>query len=264
MEDREETLKLLKKEIIKVSYHTQEGHIPSAFSILDILYVLYHDVMKINPTNPNEEDRDRLIVSKGHASIGIYAVMASAGFFPLDELSSFGQYGSRLGGHPDFHKIPGIEVSTGSLGHGLPIAVGMAMALKFKGSKNKVFVIIGDGELNEGTNWEAIMAAKEQELSNLVCILDYNHSSDRAVDFGAVEKKISDFGWNVRLADGHNHEQLQPVLTLSSDNRSPVMVAAQTIKGYGCKSIENNPAWHHRSPNEQEMQQLLEELDNGN
>ena len=179
MNNRHETLKMLKRQIVKVSYECQEGHIPSAFSILDILYVLYHDVMKIDPHNPKKEPHDRLIVSKGHASIGIYAVLAEVGFFQMEELDTFCQYGSRLGGHPDFHKVPGIEVSTGSLGHGLPLAVGIAMAQKFKKNNNRVFVIIGDGELNEGTNWEAFMAAKEQKLSNLVCILDYNHSSDR-------------------------------------------------------------------------------------
>ena len=264
MDSRYETIKKLKKKIVEISYHSQEGHIPSAFSILDILYVLYHDVMHIDPKNPIIEPHDRLIISKGHASLGIYAVMAEAGFFPMQELDTFCQYGSRLGGHPDFHKIPGIEVSTGSLGHGLPLAVGMAMAQKWKQTQNKVFVLIGDGDLNEGTNWEAFMAAKEQELSNLICILDYNHSSDRAVAFEDVEKKLQQFGWNTQSVDGHDHQKLEAALTMQYENDRPVFIAAQTVKGKGCRSMENNPAWHHRSPDETERRQLLEEIENGN
>lgn len=264
MNNRQETLKMLKKQIVKISCKCQEGHIPSAFSILDILYVLYHDVMKTDPKNPDKEPRDRLIVSKGHASIGIYAVLAEAGFFPMEELDTFCQYESRLGGHPDFHKVPGVEVSTGSLGHGLPLAVGIAMAQKFKKTDSRVFVIIGDGELNEGTNWEAFLAAKEQKLSNLVCILDYNHSSDRAVDLGNVEHKLADFGWNTLSVDGHDHEKLKDALSRQYGNDRPLFIAAHTIKGNGCKSIENQPAWHHRSPDEQEMKQMLEEIEHGN
>ena len=263
MDSRIETLKMLKKKMVEISYYSQEGHIPSAFSILDILYVLYHDVMRTDTENPQNEPHDRLIVSKGHASLGIYAAMAEAGFFPMQELDTFCRYGSRLGGHPDFHKIPGMEVSTGSLGHGLPLAVGIAMAQKWKQTQNRVFVIVGDGELNEGTNWEAVMAAKEQELSNLICILDYNHSSDRAVMLGDVKEKIRQFGWNAISVDGHDHEQLRSALRMQQ-GRKPLMVVARTIKGNGCRSIENQPAWHHRSPNEAEMRQMLEEIENGN
>lgn len=259
MNQIDKTLKDIKKQIVQVSYDTQEGHIPSAFSILDILYVLYHDIMDIDPSEPYKKHRDRLIVSKGHASLGIYAILAERGYFPREEVESFGKFNSRLGGHPDRTKVPGIEASTGSLGHGLPLAVGMAMGLKFKNSSEKVFTIIGDGEANEGSVWEAIMIAGEQKLSNLVCILDYNHSGDRAVYLGNMEEKFKSFGWNAYTVDGHDHEALKQILSLNS-NEKPLAVIAETVKGYGCKMIENNPAWHHRSPNKDELVQMLEEI----
>lgn len=253
-------MKDLKKFIAQVSFERQEGHIPSAYSILDILYVLYRDVMDIDPHYPDKEVRDRLIVSKGHSSLGIYTILGDRGFFELDEVRTFGAYLSRMGGHPDFHKVPGIEVSTGSLGHGLPLGVGMAMGLGFKKTKEHIYVIVGDGELNEGTNWEAIMVAKEQKLSNLTCIFDYNHSSDRAVDFEDLEAKLREFGWHCISVDGHDHSKLKEVLLTRSDR--PIAIVANTIKGYGCKLMENNPAWHHRSPNAKELEEILEDIDN--
>uniref|UniRef100_UPI0022E0461E transketolase n=1 Tax=Enterocloster aldenensis TaxID=358742 RepID=UPI0022E0461E len=256
----EEKMKELKRCIAQVAFERQEGHIPSAYSILDILYVLYHDVMDIDPCQPEKKIRDRLIVSKGHASLGLYTILADRGYFPMEEVSTFGQLNSRLGGHPDYHKVPGVEASTGSLGHGLPLAVGIAMGLNFKGSRERVYVIVGDGEMNEGTNWEAIMVAKEQGLSNLVCIVDYNHSSDRAVDFGNMETKFNAFGWETYSVDGHNHAELKDTLTRTNDMKRPIAIIANTIKGYGCKMIENNPAWHHRSPNLEELLQMMEEL----
>ena len=257
--NRTEKLKALREAIIEVSYNNQEGHIPSAFSILDILYVLYHDVMNIDPQHPRIESRDRLIVSKGHASIGLYTVLADRGFFPMEELSTFCRFGSRLGGHPDRNKVPGIEVSTGSLGHGLSLAVGIAMAMKFQNKPGTVYVIVGDGEFNEGTMWEALLLANQHKLDNLVCILDYNHSGDRAIDLGDMEQKFTAFGWESISVAGHDHELLRQALTPPSCGK-PKAVVANTTKGFGCKMIENNPAWHHRSPNEQEYTQMKEDL----
>lgn len=252
-------MKELRKFIAEVSFDRQEGHIPSAYSILDILYILYNEVMDIDPNKPNKVIRDRLVVSKGHSSLGIYTILGDRGYFDLESVRTFGEYKSKFGGHPDFHKVPGIEVSTGSLGHGLPLAVGMAMGLQFKGSREHVYVIVGDGELNEGTNWEAIMVAKEQGLNNLTCIFDYNHSSDRAVDFGNLEEKIRVFGWESYSVDGHDHIKLKEVL--SQRAKKPIGIVANTIKGYGCKMMENNPAWHHRSPNLEELKQILEDIE---
>ena len=156
----------LKKVILKASYISKEGHIPSAFSILDILYVLYNQILNINANNPIDENRDRFILSKGHASLGLYAVLSDRGFIDSEELETFGKFSSRLGGHPDCNKIPGVEASTGSLGHGFPIAVGIAMALKIKKSSSRVFVIVGDGECNEGTIWETALLAVNHNLNN--------------------------------------------------------------------------------------------------
>lgn len=257
--DRTEKMKELKRQILTVSHSNQDGHIPSAFSILDIMYVLYHDVMDIDPTNPKKVVRDRLIVSKGHASLGIYAVMADRGYFPMDELKTFCAFGSRLGGHPDRNKVPGVEASTGSLGHGLPLALGMAMGMKIKGVAGTVYTVVGDGEFNEGTMRESMLLANHHDLSNLVCILDYNHSTDRALDLGNMKQKFESFGWESCEVDGHDHAALQVALQKPKGNK-PKAVIANTVKGHGCPSIENNPAWHHRSPNNEEFAQMMEEL----
>lgn len=254
-----EKMKELKRIIVSVSHDNQEGHIPSAFSILDIMYVLYHDLMDIDPKEPKKAVRDRLIVSKGHASLGLYTVMADRGYFPMEEVKTFCKFGTRLGGHPDRNKIPGIEVSTGSLGHGLSLAVGMAMAMKIKKTPGTVYVIVGDGEFNEGTMWEALLLANQHNLSNLVCILDHNHSGDRAIDLGDMAQKFSAFGWECVEVDGHDHDLLKRALVPPSGAK-PKAVVANTIKGYGCPMIENNPAWHHRSPNDAEYMQMMEEL----
>lgn len=254
-----EKMRDLRKQILTVSHTNQEGHIPTAFSILDILYVLYNDVMDIDPQKPEKPIRDRLIVSKGHASIGIYAVMADRGYFPKEELMTYCRFGSRLGGHPDRNKIPGVDVSTGSLGHGFPLAVGVAMGMRIKNTPGVVYVIVGDGEMNEGTMWESVLLAKEHNLSNLVCILDYNHSGDRAINLGDMEQKFTAFGWETVSVDGHDHTALTNALHPPVGD-APKMVIANTIKGYGCPMIENNPAWHHRSPNDEEYKQMMEDL----
>lgn len=255
-----EQIKKLKKIILQTAHETHEGHIPSAFSILDILYVLYHSVLKVDPHNPKLKDRDYLIVSKGHSSIGIYAILADCGFFSFDELKTFGKYNSRLGGHPDFNKVPGIEASTGSLGHGLPIAVGMAMGLSYCNDNQKVFCIIGDGELNEGSIWEALTLAGQHKLKNLTCVVDYNHSLEKSIVWGRLDKKIGEFGWDTDIVDGHDHEALYA--TFNKPHEKPLAIIANTIKGKGCLSMEQDPAaWHHRAPNDEELFKLVEELE---
>lgn len=255
-----QNVKELKKLILQVGHDTHEGHIPSAFSILDILYVLYHGILNIDPKNPKKEDRDYLIVSKGHSAVGIYAILADAGFFPKTELSTFAKFHSILGGHPDCNKVPGVEASTGSLGHGLPIAVGMAMGVSYKNDTQRVFCIIGDGEANEGSVWEAITLAGQHKLKNLICIVDYNHSLERSIAWGDLEEKFSSFGWETCSIDGHNHKELREKLS-SKNHEKPFVIIANTIKGKGCPSIENNPAWHHRAPNDEELEMLIKELE---
>ena len=249
----------IKRKILQVSHDTHEGHIPSAFSILDILYVLYDGVLNVNPENPEMEDRDYLIVSKGHSAVGIYAVLEEKGFLSCAELDSFASFGSILGGHPDRNKVPGVEASTGSLGHGLPIAVGMAMGLGYRNDHQRVFCIVGDGELNEGSMWEAVILAGQHACSNLVCIVDYNHSLDRSIVWGNLACKFQTFGWNALVVDGHDHAELKKAFS-STTQEQPLAIIANTVKGHGCPSMENNPAWHHRSPNDEEREQLLKEL----
>ena len=255
-------LKSLRKRILEVSYKTQKGHIPSAFSILEILWVLYDQILIYNKNEPLDKYRDRFILSKGHASLALYAILAEKGFIDFSELDSFCKFNSRLGGHPHRSKLPWVEASTGSLGHGLPIAVGIAMALKIKKINRSVYVLIGDGESNEGTIWESALLASNHFLDNLILIIDYNHSNDRALNLGDLSSKFQSFGWHAVSVDGHNINELSiNFQELKNIENKPKVIIANTIKGFGIKSIENNPAWHHKSPNEQEIEIFSKELD---
>jgi transketolase len=245
----------LRARILEVAAASGEGHIPSALSILDILWVLYDRVLNISPLTIHSSGRDRFVMSKGHASLGLYAVLAEKRFFPSSALESFGRYDSFLGGHPDCNKVPGVEASTGSLGHGFPIAVGMAMGLRIQHNPARVYCIVGDGESNEGTIWESAALAAHHRLDNLHCIVDYNHSTDRALSLGDMGAKFAAFDWAVCEVDGHDHEALHEALTWRPG--APVCVIANTVKGHGCRPMEGNPAWHHKSPSASELSQLL-------
>jgi len=249
----------LRMQIIKASADANEGHIPSALSILDILWVLYDRVLNIYPDYPDHPDRDRFILSKGHASLGLYAVLAEKGFFDKSLMQSFGAYKSILGGHPDRNKVPGVEASTGSLGHGFPMGVGIALALRIKKSSSRVFTIVGDGECNEGSVWEAILLSAHHNLNNLVCIIDYNHSTDRALTVGNLAGKFREFGWIMREIDGHDHEEIRNACH-DVPLGAPLVVIANTIKGKGFGIMENSPAWHHRSPSKEELAEILRSL----
>lgn len=246
-------MKKMKEKIIEIAAKSGEGHIPSAFSILDILWVLYSQILDKDHVN-----KDHLILSKGHASLGLYAVLTEKGLIKQEEFDTFGEFNSILGGHPDRTKIPNVEASTGSLGHGLPIAVGIALGMKIKKQKNKVYSIIGDGESNEGTIWESALLASHHKLNNLYCIVDYNHSGDRALKLGDLKKKFKSFGWDTISINGHCHEEIYKALTKKSDK--PIAIIANTIKGYGSKIMENNPEWHHKSPDQEELEKILKEL----
>lgn len=252
-------IKNLKKIIVQSAYSAGEGHIPSAFSILDILWVLYDKVLKINPKKPEDPNRDFFVLSKGQASLALYVVLAQKGFFLKKEFDRYCAYDSILGGHPDRLKVPGIEASTGSLGHGFPMAFGIALGNRIQGRDNKTYCLIGDGEANEGTVWETALLAAHHNLHNFVCVVDYNHSGDRALSVGSLLKKFKAFEWNTLEIDGHNPKEILSALT-SFHEKKPTAIIANTIKGKGVHLMENEHAWHHRAPNAEELEQILKEL----
>jgi transketolase len=206
-----------------------EKHGSSTLSVLDVLWVLYDRVLRYDPNNPRSEERDRFVMSKGHGPLALYAILADKGFFPPSELATFLRYDSILGGHPDRNKVPGVEASTGSLGHGLPMAVGMALAVRAKRSDRRVFALIGDGECNEGTIWEAAMVAADKRLANLTVIAVNNHSS--SIPLGNLATRFTAFGWAATTVDGRDHERLYEALSRSDAERPGVVVADVEPKG---------------------------------
>lgn len=252
-------IRKLRKLILEVGANANEGHIPSALSILDIVYNIYTEFISVSSTISKDVDRNRFILSKGHASLGLYAVLYHVGILSQEELLSFSKYESKLGGHPDRNKIPGVELSTGSLGHGLPQGVGIAKAMAIKGALGQVYILIGDGEANEGTIWESALLASQYRLQNLTCIIDNNLSSSRALEMGDLGSKFRAFGWEVVTINGHDHNSITEALRLRTVNK-PIVVIANTVKGFGVPSMESNPEWHHRSPNLEELARLIKEM----
>ena len=200
-----------------------EKHSSSSLSTLDVLWVLYDRILRFDPENPRWENRDRFVLSKGHGCASYYAILADKGFFPTSTLKTFMQYDSILGAHPDRNQVPGVEASTGSLGHGLPMAVGMAIALRIKKSDRRVFALIGDGECNEGSIWEAFLLAENLQLSNLTCIAINNHSS--SLELGDLATKFAAFGWVSTTISGHDHEQIYTSLSYRDSTRPTAVVA---------------------------------------
>lgn len=251
-------LNQLRCDILEASARSSEGHIPSAFSILDILFCVYLYDSHSRMQNLERFDYN-FILSKGHGSLALYAVLSEAGFFDKSWIKDFGGYGSRFGGHPDRNKVPGVMASTGSLGHGLPIAVGVALANRISGKKQRSIVLIGDGELNEGSNWESLLLASHHHLNNLTVIIDSNHSSDRALELGDLESKLNSFGFSTQIIDGHNHIQIVKALEFVDESK-PRAIVAKTIKGNGIREMENNPAWHHAFPSQEKLEVFQKDL----
>ena len=243
------------------------GHVGGDFSVIDILATLYLAVLRIDPRRPEYPDRDRLILSKGHASAALYATLAAAGVIDPSRLSGFMKPGSALSGHPDRNKVPGVEANTGPLGHGFPIAVGQAIAAKLDGSVRRVFVVVGDGELQEGSNWEAIMTGANRHLDNLVAVVDRNRlqqgaSTANTNDLEPLADKMAAFGWHVKEANGHDHLALLDVFGAVPETPGrPTCLIAHTHKGYPVSFMEDNVVWHHRVPNVGEVEQALVELE---
>jgi transketolase len=203
-----------------------EKHDPSAHSTLDVLWVLYDRILRYDPAHPRSEDRDRFILSKGHGPLALYTILAQKGFFPVSELERFLEWEGTLGGHPDRNQVPGVEASTGSLGHGFPMALGVALALRAKGIDRRVYVLIGDGESNEGSVWEAVLLAGDLRISNLTAILINNHSSTR--NLGDIAAKYRTFGWEARSIDGRDQDVIEKALSSPAGDRPSLVVAEVT------------------------------------
>lgn len=239
------------------------GHIGGDYSVTDILATLYGGVLRVDPMRPEWADRDRFILSKGHAAVSLYSTLALSGFFPIEWLDTFTGPLSALNGHPNRNKVPGVETNTGPLGHGFPVALGCALAAQLQRSDRRTYVVIGDGELQEGSNWEAFMYGGHRQLTNLTVIIDRNRlqQGDRTENTNSLDPldaKVGAFGWEPRVIDGHDLDALYLALTSPSDR--PVAVIAETVKGKGVSFIEDRAEWHHKVPNSEQVAMALEEL----
>ena len=255
--DDEEILKQLRKRILEVACTSSEGHVPSALSILDILYCLYVKLPTLSSLNVTTTDS--FILSKGHAAIGFYAILERAGLISPSWAHDFAKFDSDFGGHPDVCKVKEVNASTGSLGHGLSLAVGKIIAKRLTNSNFRIYCLLGDGELNEGSNWEGLLLASHHKLKELTVIIDYNESTDRALSLGHLENKLKSFGFRVLPVNGHSHLELCAALMERSGDQ-PLAILANTVKGFGVPVMVNNPMWHHKSPNSEELKRILGDI----
>jgi transketolase len=257
----------LRKHVTRMAQSGKGSHIGSALSMCDVMSVLYGRVLRVDPKDPKWPARDRFILSKGHAGAGVYAALAERGFFSTDLLSQHYQNGSNFSGHVSHKGVPGVELSTGSLGHGLGIGAGMAMQLKRLGGGQRVFVVMSDGECDEGSNWEAIMFAAHCKLDNLVAVVDYNKLQSLApisetMTLEPFVDKWQAFGWSVQRLDGHDHNALHAAFDkIPFETGKPSVVIADTVKGKGISFMENQVLWHYRSPQGEEFEAAMAELD---
>ncbi len=261
-----ETARQIRRDIVEMIAAAASGHPGGSLSAADILTVLYFDQMRIDPDRPDWPERDRFVLSKGHAAPVLYAALARRGFFGPELLCTLRQTGSILQGHPDMKKVPGVDMSTGSLGQGISAAVGMALALRLEGKSSRVYALLGDGELNEGIVWEAAMAASHYKLGNLVAFLDYNGlqidgTNDEVMGISPVDAKWRSFGWQVLEADGHDIASLQQALQAAEGAAGPVLIIARTVKGKGVSFMENQVGWHGKAPSAAELEQAKQELE---
>lgn len=255
----------LRIQALKMVHKASASHIGTCLSMADILAVLYEEILNIDPQNPDWSERDRFILSKGHGAAILYATLAAKGFFPSQWLDDYSQNGSKLTGHIN-HYVPGVEVSTGSLGHGLPIGCGMALAAKRDNKSYRVFVLLSDGELDEGSNWEAFLFAPHHHLDNLIVVIDYNKIQSfgtvkEVLDLEPLKAKFDAFNWSVKVINGHDHQQLIDTFKqIPFVKGIPSVIIANTIKGKGISFMENQLAWHYKSPNTEQLTQALAEL----
>lgn len=264
--DTENLAAKIRLHILNMTSRGKSSHIGSGLSIADLLAVLYGEILNIDPKEPTNDSRDRFILSKGHAGAAVYATLAECGFFPVEKLLTHYQNGSDLSGHVSHKGIPGVELSTGSLGHGLSVGTGMALRAKLDDLAHKIFVLLSDGECDEGSNWEAILFAPHHQLDNLVVIIDYNKLQSLATvaETLALEPftdKWKTFGWAVKEIDGHNHSQiLESLKNIPFESGKPSCIIAHTIKGKGVSFMENQVLWHYRNAQGEEYAEALKEL----
>jgi len=251
-----------RRQIVDMVYRGRDGHIPSSFSIIDIISTLYQDILTFDSKNPSWEERDYFILSKGHGCLALYVVLKEHGFLTDHDVENFCKKGGILGEHPDSTKVPGVEACTGSLGHGLPFAVGIALGLRIQNKKNRVFVLVGDGECHEGTIWEAANVANNLELGNLCVIVDWNGSAAQLMPKDDLPAKWRAFGWTTQVIDGHSEIEIMKALkdVNFSIRGIPNVIIAKTIKGKGVPMLEGHGVWHHRIPNEEEYKTIMEAL----
>ncbi|OGH96642.1 MAG: transketolase [Candidatus Melainabacteria bacterium RIFOXYA12_FULL_32_12] len=262
----------IREYVVSMIHAAKSGHTGGSLSAVDLLVVLYFKHLKHYKDwdkDPNWLERDRFVLSKGHASPTLYSVLAESGYLNVEELKTFRALYSRLQGHPTYGRLPGIEVSTGSLGQGLSLANGIALGLKLDNRSSRVYCLLGDGEIQEGQVWEAAMSAAHYKLNNITAIVDRNclqidGNTECVMSLEPVEEKWKGFGWQVIKINGHDHQEiyeaLQQSISLSQEKNSPVMIIADTVKGKGVSFMENNPSWHGKAPNDEELKKALEEI----
>ncbi|MBF8262505.1 MAG: Transketolase [Parachlamydiales bacterium] len=252
----------LRKKIAQIVAQAKEGHIPSSFSIVDIIDYLYSEVLHFDAKNPKWDKRDYFVLSKGHGAAALYVVLHKNKFLTDQDLEQYSQTAGILGGHPDTTCVPGAEASTGSLGHGFPMAAGLALGLRIQNKENRIFSLLGDGECNEGTIWETALVAARQQLGNLTAIIDLNGSAAQILPVDPLAEKWEAFGWKVLVIDGHDRDELNRAFggLNYSFRGNPKVIIAKTVKGKGVSFIEGHGKWHHRIPSSDELEQIYAEL----
>ncbi len=266
IKDLEEKARGFRVQVIQMIYKAQSGHPGGSLSCMDILTALYFHHLRINPQRPASQDRDRFVLSKGHAAPALYVVLAELGYFPKEALFTLRQLGSILQGHPDMRKTPGVEMSTGSLGNGLSVGIGMALGARLARKNYHVYALVGDGEVDEGGIWEAAMAASKYKLDNLTAICDFNRVQldgpiEEIMPLDPLPEKWEAFNWNVIEIDGHNMEEILDALDKAKQVRGrPTVIIAHTVKGKGISFMEGKFQWHGNAPNEEEYKIALKEL----
>ena len=257
----------IRRGIIEEVYNAQSGHPGGSLSVADILTVLYFNEMNIDPKNPNWENRDRLVLSKGHCSPALYSCLANRGYFKIEDLKTFRKIDSYLQGHPDKNKVPGVDMTTGSLGQGLSASVGMAIAGKMDKKEYRVYCILGDGELEEGQIWEAAMSANKYKLDNLCVIIDNNNlqidgTVEEVMSSYPIDEKFRSFGFEIIKIDGHDIEEIIKALEVAKTiKEKPTCIIAKTIKGKGVSYMENQVGWHGKAPNEEQYNEAIKQLE---